>query len=54
MWPMRRDGQAKDPEEAGSLPQHQEVLRHGKTPNACGFVDLRSLVPHSSCACFNW
>ena len=38
----------------GGLLQHQEVSGHGKTPNTCGSIDSCSLVPHSSCAYFNW
>ena len=40
--------------EVGGLPQHQEVLGHGKTSNTCGSVDFCSLVSNSPCACFNW
>ena len=50
IWPSGGGGS----EEAGGLPQHQEVFRHCKTPNTCGSVDSCSLVPHSPCVCFNW
>ena len=41
-------------EEAGSLPQHQEVPENGRTPNTCGSNEPCSLVPYSPCVYFNW
>ena len=49
-----RYGKAGESEEAGSLPQHQEVPGNGKAPNTCGFDDACSLIPYLPCACFNW
>ena len=50
-WRGRYGGFEK-PKEAGALPQHEEVLRHGKIFGTCGFSSLCSLVSNLHLAYF--
>ena len=52
--PPHRHGRVEEYEEAGGLPQHEEVLSHGKVSDTCDSVNFCSLISHSQCACSNW